>query len=35
MSQLFGPDGEGGKPLYLLLRDKLRRAILSGELPPG
>lgn len=36
MSQLFGDtDASGGKPLYLELRDKLRRAILSGELPPG
>ena len=35
MCPLFGDDTGGGKPLYLQLRDKLRRAILSGELPAG
>lgn len=37
VSQLFGTGDnmDGGKPLYLQLRDKLRRAILSGELPAG
>ena len=35
MCPLFGDEAGGGKPLYLQLRDKLRRAILSGELPAG